>query len=122
MISRKVTNMTTAKTKTRLNIGHEPKAFEKKNVWNVEEITALLDEENGTLDPRIYSDQDLYELEQERVFGRSWIMLGHETHVPKAGDFLTAYMGEDPVILVRQKDRSLKVFLNQCPHRGMRIC
>ena len=33
MISRKVTNMTTAKTKTRLNIGHEPKAFEKKNVW-----------------------------------------------------------------------------------------
>ncbi|MBI6605498.1 MULTISPECIES: SRPBCC family protein [Pseudomonas] len=89
--------------------------------WSDEEIKALVDEEKGLLDPRIFSDQDLYEIELERVFARSWLLLGHEGHIPKAGDYLTTYMGEDPVIVVRQKDRSIKVFLNQCRHRGMRI-
>ena len=35
---------------------------------------------------------------------------------------MTQYMGEDPVIVSRQRDRSIRVFLNQCRHRGMRIC
>lgn len=89
--------------------------------WSDEEIKALVDQEVGLLDPRIYSDQDLYEIELERVFARSWLLLGHEGHIPKAGDYITTYMGEDPVIVVRQKDGSIKVFLNQCRHRGMRI-
>ena len=90
--------------------------------WTPDAIRALVDQEKGLLDPRIYADQGLYELELERVFGRSWLLLGHESHVPKTGDFLTTYMGEDPVVMVRQQDKSIKVFLNQCRHRGMRIC
>ena len=89
--------------------------------WSDEQIRKLVDQEVGLLDPRIYSDQDLYEIELERVFARSWLLLGHEGHIPKAGDYITTYMGEDPVIVVRQKDGSIKVFLNQCRHRGMRI-
>lgn len=90
--------------------------------WNAEAIHALVNGQEGLIDPRIYSDQSLYELELERVFSRSWLLLGHDTHIPKTGDFMTTYMGEDPVVMVRQKDRSIKVFLNQCRHRGMRIC
>lgn len=90
--------------------------------WTSESIRKLVDDEKGLLDPRIYTDQSLYELELERVFGRSWILLGHETHIPKPGDYLSAYIGEDPVIVVRQKDASIRVFLNQCRHRGMKIC
>ena len=89
--------------------------------WSNEEIKNLVDQEIGLIDPRIYSDQDLYEIELERVFARSWLLLGHEGHIPKAGDYITTYMAEDPVIVVRQKDGSIKVFLNQCRHRGMRI-
>jgi len=91
-------------------------------LWNDEAIKRLFDERGGYIDPRIYTDRDIYELEQELIFGRSWLLLGHETHVPKAGDFLASYMGEDPVVVARQRDGSIKVFLNQCRHRGMRIC
>ncbi len=93
-----------------------------KQGWTPELIKNLINEEKGLLDPRIYNDPELYEWELEHVFARSWLLLGHETHIPKAGDYLTTYMGEDPVIMVRQRDGSIKVFLNQCRHRGMRIC
>lgn len=89
--------------------------------WTPEEIRALVDQDQGLIDPRIYSDQDLYELELERIFARSWLLVCHEGHIPNPGDYITTYMGEDPVIVVRQKDRSIKVFLNQCRHRGMCI-
>jgi phenylpropionate dioxygenase-like ring-hydroxylating dioxygenase large terminal subunit len=90
--------------------------------WDDADIAHLVDEENGRLDPRIYTDQALYELELERIFGRSWLLMGHETQISKPGDFMTNYMGEDPVIVARQRNGKIRVFLNQCRHRGMRIC
>ena len=90
--------------------------------WTDEQIRSLFDDERGLIDPRIYTDTHLYERELDRIFSRSWLLLGHESHVPKSVDYLATYMGEDPVILVRQKDASLRVFLNQCRHRSMRIC
>lgn len=93
-----------------------------KKTWRDSDIQALVRDDTGRLDPRIYTDEDLYQLELERVFGRSWLLLGHETQISKPGDYITNYMGEDPVLVVRQKDGTIAVFLNQCRHRGMRIC
>jgi biphenyl 2,3-dioxygenase subunit alpha len=95
---------------------------QSKSLWSDQQILDMVNEETGRLNPAVYSDESLYELELERVFGRSWLLLGHESQLKKPGDFVTNYMGEDPVIVVRQKDGSIKVFLNQCRHRGMRIC
>ncbi|MFY9351049.1 MAG: aromatic ring-hydroxylating dioxygenase subunit alpha [Sphingobium sp.] len=76
----------------------------------------------GTIDAAIYWDPAVYALEQERVFGKTWLCVAHESLVPKAGDFFTSRMGEDPVIVARQRDGSIAVFLNQCRHRGARLC
>lgn len=82
----------------------------------------LFDCELNALDPSVYVDRELYRLESERVFGRSWMFLVHGSQIPNAGDYLTTYMGEDPVVVARQRDGSIKAFLNACRHRGMKLC
>jgi 3-phenylpropionate/trans-cinnamate dioxygenase alpha subunit len=83
---------------------------------------SALDIDNGVLDPFIYADEDVYQLELERVFARSWLFLAHECQVPQPGDFFSSYMAEDPIVVLRQRDGSIAAFLNQCRHRGMRLC
>jgi 3-phenylpropionate/trans-cinnamate dioxygenase alpha subunit len=85
-------------------------------------LKSYVDSENGLVSPHIFSSQEIYDLELERVFGRTWLFLAHDSQIPKAGDFFSTYMGADPVIVVRQKDGSVKAFLNFCRHRGMRVC
>ena len=80
-----------------------------------------IDMQTGQLDRRIFVDQDIYAEEQEKVFGRAWLMIGHESLVPKPSDYFHTYMGEEPVILCRDGKGNLRAFLNMCRHRGNRI-
>jgi phenylpropionate dioxygenase-like ring-hydroxylating dioxygenase large terminal subunit len=86
------------------------------------EIKSLIDPEAGLVNRRIFADREIYELERERLFSRCWLYLGHESEVPNPGDFVTVYMGEEPVILCRDLDGRLRAFLNLCRHRGNRVC
>ena len=86
------------------------------------DITDLVDIEKGRLHGKIFTDEEIYEQELEKVWKRAWVFLAHEAMIPKKGDFFQTYIGEDPILIVRQKDGGVKAFLNQCRHRGMRIC
>jgi nitrite reductase/ring-hydroxylating ferredoxin subunit len=85
------------------------------------DIDRLVQAERGLVSGRIFADEDIYELELERLFARCWLYLGHETQIPKPGDYITTYMGEDPVILWRDSEGKVGAFLNSCRHRGMRV-
>ena len=86
------------------------------------EIKSLIDPEGGLIDRRIFADREIYQLERERIFARCWLYLGHECEIPNPGDFVTAYMGEEPVILWRDLNRQVHAYLNVCRHRGNRVC
>jgi len=70
---------------------------------------------------RVLSDPEIYDLEMERIFGKIWLFLGHESEIPKAGDFVVRDMGSDSVIVSRDKEGQVHVMLNVCSHRGMRV-
>ena len=86
------------------------------------EIDDLVSLERGEVDRRIYNDPEIFELEMQRIFTRSWLFLCHESQIPEPGDFFQSVMGRDNVLVVRQRDGSIKAMLNTCAHRGNAVC
>jgi phenylpropionate dioxygenase-like ring-hydroxylating dioxygenase large terminal subunit len=70
----------------------------------------------------LYTDESVFREEMARIHERVWIYIGHESQVPKPGDYATAQVGRQPMILVRASDGRVHVLYNRCPHRGNMLC
>lgn len=75
----------------------------------------------GQVHRRLYTDPEIFERELEKIFGRSWIYVGHESQVPEPGDFYATRIGRQPVVMVRHGDGSVRVLHNRCAHRGAQV-
>jgi nitrite reductase/ring-hydroxylating ferredoxin subunit len=86
-------------------------------------LRSLIDADTGTISRELYVRDDVFRQEQERIFRRCWLFLGHESLVPNPGDFALTRMGTEEILLVRdRKDKQIRAFLNSCRHRGEKVC
>ena len=77
---------------------------------------------HGEVPSVIFNDSNVFELEREKIFARSWIYLGHESEIPHPGDYVLRYIVDDPFIVIRDEKGVVRALLNQCRHRGMQVC
>src|SRR5262245_11429520 len=81
-----------------------------------------IDVRRGLVSREIFVSDDVWRLEMERIFDRTWVFLAHETEIPAAGDFVSRTLASAPVIVVRGDGGALHALLNSCRHRGARVC
>ena len=82
----------------------------------------LVDHERGTVDREIFHNEDIYKRELDAIFRKTWLLIGHESQIPKSGDFFLSRMGEDAIVVCRDQDSKPRAFLNTCRHKGMKVC
>jgi len=82
-------------------------------------IAALVQDDRVHRD--LYLSEELFALEQERLFARTWLYAGHASQVPNSGDFWSLELAGRPVMMVRQADGAVRVFYNRCAHKGSRL-
>ena len=75
----------------------------------------------SALESRFYRDPKIAELEEERIFARTWQLVAHVSSLPSPGDYLTSTAGSQPVLVIRAEDGQLRAFRNVCRHRGSRL-
>lgn len=85
-------------------------------------VASLIDVERREISMRLFSDPEVYRAEQRWLFGRCWNVVGHESEIPDAGDYVVRRIAGDSVIVSRDRDGEVHVLLNMCRHRGMQVC
>jgi nitrite reductase/ring-hydroxylating ferredoxin subunit len=70
----------------------------------------------------LYTDPQIFTDEMERIFHTGWVFVGHDSEIPRPGDYVTRTLGTEPVIFVRGKDGGVAVLVNRCMHRGTLLC
>jgi len=63
----------------------------------------------------------VFAAECREIFYKEWICVAREEQIPEPGDYLTVDLVEQPLIVVRQGDRSIHAMSAICPHRAMPV-
>jgi benzoate/toluate 1,2-dioxygenase alpha subunit/2,4,5-trichlorophenoxyacetic acid oxygenase 1 len=70
----------------------------------------------------VFSDPEVFELEQRFIFEKTWAFLGLESQIRRKHDFLTTHIGRTPVLVTRAEDGAVRAFANVCRHKGAMLC
>jgi choline monooxygenase len=71
-----------------------------------------------TLPAHLYTDANIFAEEKEKIFARTWQVVGHASQVANAGDYFTTELLGEPLVFVRGFDGKLRGFYNVCRHRA----
>lgn len=78
--------------------------------------------DQGLFPQWVLTDPDVYKLEVEKIFGKTWLFLAHESELKEPGSYVTRYMVNDPILVVKTNSGDIKAYLNSCTHRGTVLC
>jgi p-cumate 2,3-dioxygenase subunit alpha len=70
----------------------------------------------------VFSDKEILARERAEIFSKCWLFIGHETEIPKKGDYKRKKVGGRNLLLVHSEDGAIRVLYNTCPHRGALVC
>ena len=68
-----------------------------------------------------YVDEDIAELERRSVFGGTWQVVARVDQLRRPGQFVTATLAGEPLLLVRGDDSELRGFYNVCRHHAAAV-
>ncbi|MCM6778991.1 aromatic ring-hydroxylating dioxygenase subunit alpha [Nocardia sp. CDC159] len=72
-----------------------------------------------SLPPTAYTSPQLWELERERIFSRSWFLVAHADQLREPGDYVSVEIAGEPVVVVRGTDDEVRALSPICRHRLM---
>ena len=75
-------------------------------------------EHSATLPAYYFYDPEIYEREKEEVFYKTWQFVGFLKDLAQPGDYITAEIIDQKILVVRGKDSELRAFYNVRMHRG----
>ncbi|MBR7957535.1 Rieske 2Fe-2S domain-containing protein [Burkholderia cenocepacia] len=67
--------------------------------------------------PGVYTSPEFLEREQQTLFRDEWLCMGRASALPNPGDYLTAEIAGQPIIVIRRDDGTLRAMSNVCLHR-----
>lgn len=68
-----------------------------------------------------YLDKDIFEEDVRRVFHSNWLFAGHSCEIPESGDYFTFEVGDESLLILRDKGGEARAFFNVCRHRGSKV-
>jgi phenylpropionate dioxygenase-like ring-hydroxylating dioxygenase large terminal subunit len=75
-----------------------------------------------TLAQQYFTSPEIFAQEREKIFSNQWILAGHQSQIPQAGDYFLVEPAGENLIVVRDKRGAIHAFYNVCRHRGSRLC
>lgn len=75
-----------------------------------------------TLPPSLYTSPEVLGAEKEALFMREWLAVGRAERIPNSGDWFTVDIMDEPIVVVRDKDGSVRAMSAVCQHRAMQVC
>ena len=88
-------------------------------LYTNDELASLVRQDS--VHKRVYTDPEIFDLEMERIWNRSWIYVGHDSQVKQPGDYFATSIGRQPVVMTRHKDGKVYVLFNRCAHKGAQV-
>ena len=75
-----------------------------------------------SLERPFYTDSALYQRDLEKVWNANWLWVGHVSQIPESGDYFLYEVGNESIIVVRDRNDAIRAHFNVCRHRGSRVC